>query len=313
MKFAAEIVSASVVSLALATALAGHAQAAGGRTILFIGNSFTLGAGSAVSHYRSRTVTDLNHEGVGGVPALFKVFTEEAGLLFDVAVETCGGVGIDYHLQNKRAEITSHRWDIVVAQSYSTLDKERPRDPSRLIAASEQLASVVRARHRPVQVFLTSTWSRPDQVYPATGAWAGTPITMMARDIRMAYDEAAAAARAKVIPVGDAFNRAIRVGFADPNPYDGIDAGKIDLWTTDNYHASTFGYYLEALMVFGRVTSRDPRSLGAGECSGAELGLSRAQVSRLEQIAFDELEATAHIIANPMTTARRAPHRCPAH
>ncbi len=310
MKFAAALLSASVAGLTLGTSVVGHA--AGGRSILFIGNSFTLGAGSALNHYRKQTITDLNHEGVGGVPALFKVFAEEAGLLFDVAAETCGGVGIDYHLQNKRAEITSRHWDIVVAQSYSTLDQDKPGDPGKLIRTSKQLADVVRSHHHNVQLFLTSTWSRPDQVYPATGAWAGRPITTMARDIRVAYDEAATAARAKVIPVGEAFNRAMQVGFADPNPYDGIDAGKIDLWTTDNYHASTIGYYLEALMVFGRVTTRDPRSLGDAECAAAELGLSRAQVGRLEQIAFDELAATTHIIANPMIRSPRATRRCPA-
>ena len=77
-----------------------------------------------------------------------------------------------------------------------------------------------------------------------------------------------------MIPVGEAWNRAIETGVADPNPYDGIDAGKLNLWTFDNYHASTHGYYLEALMVFGSVTGRDPRSLGENECSAFELGIS---------------------------------------
>ena len=39
--------------------------------MLFIGNSFTFGYGSAVRYYRSQTVTDLNGGGQGGVPALF--------------------------------------------------------------------------------------------------------------------------------------------------------------------------------------------------------------------------------------------------
>ncbi|HZT78408.1 MAG TPA: hypothetical protein VFA27_17280 [Vicinamibacterales bacterium] len=304
-------VSWLVVSLALASAVAG--RAAEGGSILFIGNSFTFGSGSAVHYYRNQTVADLNHEGVGGVPALFKVFTEQAGLTFDVALETRGGVGIDFHLQNKNAEISSRAWDVVVAHGYSTLDQEKPRDPAKLVATSKALADLMRARNPKVELFLTATWSRPDQVYPEKGAWAGKPIEMMGRDIRVAYDQAAAAAGAKVVPVGDAFNRAMKVGFADTNPYDGIDAGKIDLWTFDHYHASTFGYYLEALMVFGRVTGRDPRSLGDRECSGMELGLSAAQVHQLQQIAFDELAATGPIAPNPKTTtARGAASRCPA-
>ncbi len=64
-------------------------------------------------------------------------------------------------------------------------------------------------------------------------------------------------------------------------------------------------------MVFGRVTGRDPRSLGGGECSGMELGLSGAQVTKLQQIAFDELAAAGPITPNPKTAGGRA-GRCPA-
>ena len=39
-------------------------------TVLFIGNSFTYGAGSAVRFYRADTVTDLNSDGIGGVPSV---------------------------------------------------------------------------------------------------------------------------------------------------------------------------------------------------------------------------------------------------
>ena len=125
-----------------------------------------------------------------------------------------------------------------------------------------------------------ATWSRADQTYPPNGAWAGQPIEVMARDVRAAYDKAARAAAAKaVIPVGEAWTRAMQTGVADPNPYDGIEAGKVDLWTYDHYHGSAYGYYLEALVIFGSLTGRDPRSLGDTECSAFELG-SRARRSR---------------------------------
>ena len=64
------------------------------------------------------------------------------------------------------------------------------------------------------------------------------------------------------MPVGLAWNRAFAAGVADPNPYDGITPGQINLWAYDSYHASEFGYYLEALLVFGKVTGHDPLSLG---------------------------------------------------
>ena len=170
----------------------------------------------------------------------------------------------------------------------------------------------MRGRNPKVALYLMATWSRADQVYQPKGAWAGQPIEAMGHDVRVAYDKAAAAANAKgVIPVGEAFTRAMQSGFADPNPYDGTDAGKVNLWTYDGYHASTFGYYLEALVTFGAVTGKDPRSLGDNECSGYELGMSPAQVKALQQIAFDQLAAAGPITASPLVLAKRVnPERC---
>jgi hypothetical protein len=295
---------------AAALTLVSVANAAGER-VLFIGNSFTFGSGSAVRFYRNDTVTDLNDEGVGGVPALFKSFTQQAALDYDVSLETRGGTGLDFHLAEKRDEISSRRWDIVVAHGYSTLDADAPRDPKKLVATSRELADLMRAKNPRVQLYLMATWSRADQVFPETGAWAGSPIEAMARDIRAAYDQAAGGAGATVIPVGEAWNRAIATGIADANPYDGIDAGKLDLWTHDHYHASAHGYYLEALVIFGAVTGRDPRSLGERECSAFELGLSRAEVRALQQIAFDQLVTTRTLAQNaPPPPAEGNPQRC---
>jgi hypothetical protein len=286
---------------------------AAAESVLFIGNSFTYGSGSAVRFYRSHTVTDLNDEGIGGVPALFKSFAVQANLDYDVALETRGGSGLDFHLAEKRDLIAQRGWDIVVAHGYSTLDADAPRDPKKLVATSRELAELVRAKNPNVDLYLMATWSRADQVYPTDGAWAGLPIVRMANDIRAAYDRAAAAAEAVVIPVGEAWNRAIETGVADPNPYDGLDAGKLDLWTFDHYHASTHGYYLEALVIFGRLTGRDPRWLGDSECSAFELGLSRAEARALQQVAFDELSLTGAITheAQPPPAVDN-PRRCDA-
>ncbi len=299
---------AAVASLGLTLAIAGTAA---GESVLFIGNSFTYGHGSPIRFYRSDTVKDLNEEHIGGVPALFKSFADQAGLHYEVALETRGGAGLDFHLANKLDAIGGRGWDKVVAHGYSTLDADKPRDPAKLIATSRQLAEVLRGRNPKVDLYLTATWSRADQVYPPNGAWAGRPIEAMAKDVRVAYDQAAAAAGASVIPVGDAWNRAMQTGVADTNPYDGIDFGKLDLWTYDHYHASTYGYYLEALVIFGRLTGRDPRSLGGSECSAYELGLSTAETSALQQVAFDEL-APGAVTPAPSQARSGAPQRCAA-
>lgn len=299
-----------VASVILAVSVMG---AQSGTSILFVGNSFTYGAGSPVRFYRAHTVTDLNNEGIGGVPALFRSFARQAGLNYDVFLETRGGSGLDFHLENKLGVIATRGWDAVVMHGYSTLDAEKPRDPAKLMTTSKQMADVLRARSPNVLLYLMATWSRADQTYPAKGAWAGQPIEAMARDVRAAYDKAATGALGvkAVIPVGEAWTRAMKTGVADPNPYDGIEPGKLNLWTYDHYHASTHGYYLEALVIFGSLTGRDPRSLGENECSAYELGLARSEVNALQQVAFDELAVAGAVTPAPLVLPKPVnPERC---
>src|SRR6478735_2166489 len=103
----------ALVAVLVAIAVAGP-HAAAPRQLLFIGNSFTFGELSAVHFWKSGSVTDLNDEGVGGVPALVKAMTVEAGLDYDVSLETHSGVGIDWHLANKLDVLTKKPYDVVV-------------------------------------------------------------------------------------------------------------------------------------------------------------------------------------------------------
>ena len=272
-------------SLALATLLI--APPASAKSILFVGNSFTFGADSPVMTWNAKSVTDLNGGGVGGVPALFRRFADESGLYFEVSLETAAGRSLDWHWHNRRT-LLDRSWDYVVLQEYSTLNPDRPGDPSKLLSASRQFATMFRGRNSKVKIGLVATWSRPDQTFPSEGHWAGKPIERMALDIRRADDRALKASGKInwVIPVGQSFNCAIAAGIADSNPYDGIDPGKIDLWANDHYHASTAGYYLEALTVFVRVTGRDPRKLGPMESAARELGLAPMLAARLQLIAY---------------------------
>lgn len=262
------------------------------RTILFIGNSFTQGAHSPVRNWHANRVTDLNGAGYGGVPALFKEFTDEVGLRYAVSLETQGGQTLAFHYEQRR-QLFDRPWDAVVLQEYSTLDRDRPGDPTRYIRSVGQLASLFRVRNHAVKVHLMATWSRADQVYQPGGPWSGKPVAAMADDLRSAADRARRTNRAvaDVIPVGQAWNRAFAAGFADPNPYDGITFGQTNLWSFDHYHASTAGYYLEALMVFGRLTGFDPRVLGRNERAADELGLSPDHAAALQTIAHEQFAA----------------------
>lgn len=267
-----------------AAALASEGQP---REILFVGNSFIFGAESPVVTYRADSVTDLNGDGMGGVPALFKRFADESGLRYKVSLETASGQTLTWHLANKRAVI-DRRWDAVVLQQYSTLDPDRPGDASDTFTAVRGLADLLIGRNRQVDLSLVATWSRPGLTYPPGEHWSGQPIERMALDIRKADDAVRAAnpSIARVIPVGEAFNCAIARGIADRNPYDGIAPSQIDLWASDNYHASTAGYYLEALTIFASVTQSDPRQLGRKEKAAVDLGKPPSLAGKLQEVAF---------------------------
>src|ERR1700733_14556447 len=272
------------------------------RTILFLGSSFTYGAHSAAQHYHPELVKDLNGpdkfgETYAGVPAIFKQFTLEAGLNdYDVSSELVGGKGLEYWftVPDTLARINKP-WDVVVMHGFSTLDQAHPGDRTLLLSSSKRIADLFLKANPRARLYLFATWGRADQVYPDTAApaWKGKPIHQMGKDVQAAYEQAVKEEPryAGIVPVGLAWNRAFDTGVADANPYDGIAHDKIDLWTWDQYHASAYGFYLEALMVFGRVTGRDPLSLGDGETVADDMGFSKPQTHALQQVAHDQLGA----------------------
>lgn len=270
--------------------------------ILFIGNSFTFGSHSSAMHYETDQVHDLNPPDklgrtIGGVPALFKEFTKEAGLDYDVSLETVGGKGFDYHLAEKKPLIDK-AWDVVVGHGYSLLDADHPGNPALLISSTKEMADMLAARNPNVKFYTVATWSRADKVFPADAPapWKGTPIKKMAQDVAAAYDQAAKASGGTVtgiVPMGLAWNRGIDEGTVDDNPYDDVGASKMNLWAYDAYHASAFGYYLEAALEFGKVTGKDPMILAPrGKDHVAEdLAISPKQQQILLKLAHDSLTA----------------------
>lgn len=262
--------------------------------IVFIGNSFMFGACSPVRFFRTQSVTDLNGTGMGGVPAIFKLLASQAHLDFNVHIEAVPSKSIEFHL-NERAEVLRKPWDYVVMLGQSVIDRQKPGDPTMLIRSTKEISQLFRSENPKADIRLVATWSRADQVYPESGHWHGKPIEQMALDVRAACELAKTASEPavrNVIPVGEAWNRAMATGLADPNPYDGVAPKQIDLWGYDHYHASSYGYYLEALMIFGDLTGLSPMSFGKNERAAYELGLSPQQAVALQKVAFDELSAT---------------------
>jgi hypothetical protein len=108
------------------------------------------------------------------------------------------------------------------------------------------------------------------------------PIAAMASDLHNAYVNAAAHFNAAnpalshltVALAGDAWVSAISLGVAEFNPFlSNEPPGQIDLWDSDpllacctapiGYHPSQYGDFLDALMLFGKITGMNPEALSA--------------------------------------------------
>jgi hypothetical protein len=192
------------------------------------------------------------------------------------------------------------------------------------------------------QVFLLQTWARPDMVfphlatiadanypavtdgrpivdtlggtlpggYPDTLYYAAEGLAAMTADLRAAFATKAQTnpGFAGVIPVGDAFQRAVDQGVAKGDGFYGADGtyapavpqDKINLWWDDYLHASKYGSYLSALVMFGQLTGIDPWSLGASEKAAADLGISPGDAVKLQRIASEQLYvAGAPLVRRP--------------
>ena len=244
-----KITAALAASLTLAFVITTHAA---GTSILFIGNSFLFGSGSAVRFLIAPTRSPISITKASAAcrrcsnPSRGKPGSTTTSRWKRAAVS-----GSDFHLANKMDAIGVRGYDAVAMHGYSTLDADKPRDPAKLIATAQTDGGrAAREERAKVDLFLIATWSRADQTYPAKGALAGQPI------------EATGARRARRLRQG----RRRRVGEDGDSGRRGLDARDSDrhcrsesvttgsrpailiLWTYDNYHASTHGYYLEALM-----------------------------------------------------------------
>jgi hypothetical protein len=175
------------------------------------------------------------------------------------------------------------------------------------------------------KVYLEQTWARPDMVEahkittPDLTTADGRPIVDtgtaggaatlyygnlagMTADLHNAFYNKAASnpGFAGVVPVGDAFQRAVNQGLVLGSGFYGPDGtylepggGTVNLWWLDRTHASKYGSYLSALTLFGSITGLDPLSLGAGEQAAADLGISAPIALMLQRVASEQLAAAA--------------------
>ncbi|MBH8570878.1 T9SS type A sorting domain-containing protein [Microvirga sp. STS02] len=290
-----------------ATALGLNTTAQAQTRVLFVGNSFTHGQYTPVLYYNSGAVTDLNYNlpagnprahdsgmlaAFGGIPGIFKKFTVQAGLNYDVQLEAVSGKSLEFHHTNALSLIAQPGWDKVVLQEQSTrpVPSTRGGNLALFYDYSTRLEQAIHAANPAAQVYLYGTWARPDYTYPAGSRYVGLPLDSMAQDLHRAFYQAFATNGhfAAVAPVGDAWMRAITTGVATRNPYT-PDPAKINLWNVDYVHPSITGSYLSALVLFYQLTNVDPRTLGASEQAAAALGIAPATAVTLQQLAYQQV------------------------
>jgi hypothetical protein len=287
--------------------LGSSASALAGGNILFVGNSFTHGNEEPVYSYNKASVTDTNGSGVGGIPGIFKKLTTQAGLAYNVSLETASGQTFSWHYANKAATIGQATWNTVVLQEQSVtpLPTARGGSPTDFLDAARNLRSLVLSQNPSANLFLYETWSSPTSV-GTQGYPSGTVgLQAMQSDLRDAYFKAYRdLSFTSVARVGDGFMRAVDQSLADPNPADGISPRMFSLWSAaDIRHPSKYGSYLSAAVLFAKITHADPRSLGTGSgTAAADLGISAADASNLHRIAY---EITA--LADPVGILTRQP------
>jgi len=265
----------------------------------------------------------------GGVPGLVEQLATQAGLDYEVFHSLRGGATLRGHFLNTnpvgwdmRVNMTRRKWDAVILQGNSTEAVARaggnPAQFRAFVNKIEQFIHVGNAHtfresqlypggsnalrtipanpnaNPNAKVFLYQTWTRPDLTYLPTGEYFGEPLETMGNEIRDSYALAAAqnAKIAGVLPVGEAFLRAVQDGVAFRNSY-APEGNLVDLWWhEDQFHPAKYGSYLSALVIFGQLSGIDPQSFGANEKVANDLGIEPQQAMRLQRVASEQLAAS---------------------
>lgn len=298
--------------------------------VLFVGNSFTHGKYPPVLNYNAASIIDENfglppssprHQldpttpgPWGGLPGIFKKFTDQAGLNYEVHIEAINGASLEFHEAYAMSVVQRLRWDKVVLQELTTrpLPVARTGQPGLFADYATQLEVAVHAGNPAAQVYLFQHWARADLTYPANTLYSGLPIDSMTQDLHKAfYGLAARNPRfAGVVPIGNAWLRAIRAGVAMRNPYSPTP-GLVNLWNFDHLYASKWGAYLAANVLFAQLTGRDPRTLGRTERVAVDLGIGPEVAAALQQLAYEQVLAP-NSLPLPVVLTSFVAHRQPA-
>jgi len=272
--------------------------------ILFVGNSFTHGHADPAKSYHAAGITDANGTRMGGVPGIFKRLAELSGYPCEVTIEAVGGRAFDFHLKKHATLIADSRWDVVVLQDHSThpLPSAHGGHADAFLRDGDALHDLVLVANPDAKVLLYQTWASPTS---AGANGYGGDLRAMQADLSAAYERlrrrsARAPDRpdfAGVVPVGDAFGRAVAAGIAAAGPDTARDPDTFYLWSQrDHRHAGKHGSYLAAVLFFARIAGVDPLDLPADVA--VELGITPIHADQIHRLAH-EMIPTAALTTSP--------------
>jgi len=212
--------------------------------ILFIGNSFTMGAG------------DDSVMSQGGVPRLVAELAAAAGHpMPETRLCAKGGKGFCDHLTDETGAMTAIReggWDVVVLQEHS-MGPTQFGDVARFLEDGMELRDAILATSPEALILLYETWAR-EASHPLVSGDKRTfadGATQMQEELGANYAELARqlGGRTAVAPAGDAWSEALR------------QRPRLRLHADDDYHANRNGSYLSALAIMATVWPPLPDSL----------------------------------------------------
>lgn len=256
-------------------------------SVLFIGNSFTIGWSNGAT------------QSIGGIPVIFDALARAGGHQDpDTVMSAVAGTNFEFHAGNPATQqaIASRKWSHVVLQNRSA-------EPTHLANRSvsdhhtfgTQLYQQVIANNDATQVILFETFARADAHPLITGESSPSSFAStneFQEEIRTNYADLAENLSnanpellpVQIAPVGTAWELA---GGLLPADEDGF----VDLHSSDEYHGNDNGYYLAAAVIYSTIYRKSPEGLStSSEVVALNLDLTE-DTAMLERAAWTTVQS----------------------
>ena len=281
----------------------------------------------------ARAESELGETGPwGGIPGIFAELATESGMPSDVHIEAISATSLTENFQAGENIVTQPIWNTVVLQEATfepippSLSGDSTSKPASFCSAVSTIEQAVHAAAPAAGVYLYETGAPADTAYAysISGLFNDAAYINALGLLTDAYHDAYLTAAAKdghiagIAATGDAWSRAWTECIANPDPYGGTRSG---VSLTFNYqpgsqpstvnkptdagfhHPSIYGAYLNALVLFQKITGADVRVFGASEQAAQSLGISPDVAQQLQHVAWESVTQQNSQLTQPTADA----------